>query len=140
MSSDAQKLANRRYYEKTREARLVAMRERAKARLAERNEYLRQHPEEQEAHREKAVDKYYRGITNQNKRTVEAWLADPDICPTFKAFLRRNVLTVIDTLPRKFFDICLHKLAIAVFSGNNNPPAEVDVRNITDIVSTAQGR
>lgn len=139
MPSDAQRLANRKYYAKTRETRLVAMRERAKARVAERNEYLVAHPEELEAVREASAQRYQMTQTNKRRRTIEGWLEDPKVSPTFKAFLRTNVLTVVDKLPNKFLDMCLEYLAIAVNPPNLNPGTTVD-GTIADSVSTAQGR
>lgn len=138
MTTDAQRLANRRYYAKTRETRLVAMRERAKARVAERNQYLIAHPEEAETAKEMASQRYQTAQTNKRRRTIEGWLADPAVSPTFKAFLRTNVLTVVDKVPKKFLDMCSH-LAIAVNPANLIPGTTVD-GSIADIVATAQGR
>lgn len=140
MPTDAQRLANRRYYQKTRATRLVAMRERAKTRAAERNEYLMTHPEELEAIREASAQRYQTAQTNKRRRIIEGWLDDPGVSPTFKAFLRTNVLTVVDRLPNKFLDMCLEHLAIAVNPAHIIPGWTVDARAVADATDTAQGR
>jgi len=136
MTSDAQRLANRRYYEKNREARLVAMRERAKARVAERNEYLKEHPEEKEERR-KNIDQ-----SKKNKQRIEKWLSDTSAqqgTPAFKAFLRANVLNH-SSLTKKSLD----HLELLAFGGlnpaDNIPNRSVDAGDISTIVATAQGR
>lgn len=129
MTTDAQRLANKKYYAKVREERMEVMRKRAKERTAERIEYLKAHPEEVEALREKAMDKYYKGIVSANKKRIAGWLEDPDICDAFKEFLRQNVLPVIEKgLPKKFLDMCWEHLAIvnAVKSQETIPGVPVD--------------
>ena len=140
MPTDAQRLANRRYYAKTRETRLVAMRERAKTRAAERNEYLMAHPEEREEARAEAAQRYQTAQTNKKTRRITEWLEDPGVSPTFKAFLTRNVLPVVERVSMKFLDICWDTLSIAVNPATILPGLTVDVRAITDATATAQGR
>jgi hypothetical protein len=127
MATDAQKLANRRYYEKNREARKEAMRIRNREREAERREYLMAHPEALIESREKAMEKYYRGVIRRNRARIDGWLDDGGLSPVFKEFLRHNVLPILDNgLPPKFLDMCWEHLAIAVNPAQNNPPAEID--------------
>jgi len=84
MPSDAQK----RYYEKNRDALLVKMRERDAERRAEKSKYLTDHPEEVGLEREKMRGKYHNWTANKCKRQMEAWIADPDVREEAKAFFR----------------------------------------------------
>lgn len=141
MTSDAQKLANRRYYAKVREARMAAMRERAKAQHATRVEYLRANPDALIEAKEKAVEKYYKGVVRNNKKTIDGWLADPDISETFKAFLRVNVLSVVEKgLPKKFLDMCVEHLAIAANPPAQSPGVTLDAAAAHELTGELQGR
>jgi len=141
MVSDAQREANRRYYAKTRETRCAEMRERARKQHANRLEYLREHPEAIEEDRAKSVEKYYKGVVNRNRRTIDGWLADPGISETFKQFLRHNVVSVLDKgLPKKFLDMCWDYCAIAVNPTETIPAQEVDADRNPGITGEAQGR
>ena len=84
MPNDAQ----RRYYEKNREAIMSRMRERDAERRAERAQYLAEHPEEVELEREKMRGKYHNGLANKCRRQMEAWIANPDVKEEAKAFFR----------------------------------------------------
>jgi hypothetical protein len=84
MSSDAQK----RYYEKNREALTIKMRERDAQRRADRTQYLLEHPEEVDLEREKMRGKYHNWKANKCKLQMEVWIADPDVREEAKAFFR----------------------------------------------------
>lgn len=84
MPSDAQ----RRYYEKNREALTAKMRERDAERRAERAKYLEEHPEEIDLEREKMRGKYHNWTANKCKRQMEMWIADPEVKEEAKAFFR----------------------------------------------------
>jgi hypothetical protein len=84
MPSDAQK----RYYEKNREALTIKMRERDAQRRAERTTYLLEHPDEVDLEREKMRGKYHNWTANKCKRQMEIWIGDPDVAEEAKAFFR----------------------------------------------------
>jgi len=111
----------KRYYAKNRDKRRTEMSVRAKERAEERRQYLLAHPEEVEKEREKGADKYYKMIEKQQRRQIKAWIDDPGICPAFKAFLRENVLPVVDKgLPMKFLPMCWNYLSICVNPNTQN--------------------
>lgn len=127
MTTEAQKDAMKRYYEKNRDKRKAEMSERAKARTEERRQFLLAHPEELKKEREKGVEKYYKTIENKQRRRIKEWLDDPKICPAFKAFLRENVMPVVDKgLPTKFLPMCWNYLAICVNTPAQNVIVEAD--------------
>jgi uncharacterized protein with NRDE domain len=130
MTTDAQRRANRKYYEKVRDSRRSEMRERAKTRAEQTREYLREHPEEIEAYqkqqREKKEQYIYNGKVKRRKARIDGWLEDPDICQSFKAFLNTCVIPVIGDISDSFLDTCWSKLAIAVNTQGIFPDAEVD--------------
>jgi len=84
MPNDAQ----RRYYEKNREALMVKMREKDAQRRAARAQYLSEHPEEVDLERERMRGKYHNGLANKCRRQMEAWIADPEVKEEAKAFFR----------------------------------------------------
>jgi hypothetical protein len=102
MTSEAQRQASRKYYQKNRTELTDAMRERAKKRSAERMEYLRQNPCELALVREKAMEKYYKSIATKNERQIKEWLGDASVKDSFKCFLRESVWDVRDKVPVRF--------------------------------------
>jgi hypothetical protein len=84
MPSEAQK----RYYEKNREALTARMRERNAERRAELKKHLEEHPEDVELQREKMRGKYHNWTANKCKKQMEAWIADPEVQDEAKAFFR----------------------------------------------------
>jgi hypothetical protein len=130
MTTDAQRKANQKYYAKVCETRRTEMRERAKTRMEQTREYLREHPEEVEAYQKALREKKERYIYNSKVRRmttrVDGWLEDPGICSAFKEFLRGCVVPVIGTVPESFLDTCWDKLAIALKSAEPSPEQTVD--------------
>jgi hypothetical protein len=127
MPTEAQKNAQKRYYAKVRETRLVQMRERARERATEVREMM-DDPIVAEEVRLERIERYHRSVTNKKKKKVEEWLEDPGISEVFKSFLRQGVLPVIETLPKKFLDICWDYCAIVRPNPPEIFPAEVDGR------------
>lgn len=128
MVSDAQRLANRRYYEKHRAARLEQMRTKARERAAALRERMNEDPELLEAERARGREQYYLRIERNNRKRISEWLEDPGICDTFKAFLRTNVLPQIRFIPGAFLDMCWEYLAVY----GADIPAEDTVTEIVD--------
>lgn len=128
MVSDAQRLANKKYYEKVRATRMEEMREKARIRAAEHKEYLRTHPEAVEAEREKSREKYHKWLGQNKRKIIKEWLSDEGLCETFKRFLRECVIPVVDDAPKKLLDMCWEHLAIAVNRQGITPAQEVDAR------------
>lgn len=131
MTTDAQRRANRKYYEKVRESRCSEMRERARTRLEQTREYLREHPEELEAYlkekREKKEQYMYNAKVRRMKARIDGWMEDSGICHTFKAFLQTCVIPVMGDITEGFLDTCWEKLAIAEKVREISPDTEVDV-------------
>ena len=130
MTTEAQRKANAKYYEKVRDARKEQMRERAKSRMEEIREHLIANPEAREAYqkqlREKKEQYIYNSKVKRMTTKVKGWLEDPGLCNTFKEFLRGCVIPVIGTVPESFLDTCWEKLAIALKSPNTSPEQTVD--------------
>ncbi len=113
MTTESQRAAMKRYYEKNRRERCLEMRERGREKAAARAAYLEEHPDEAEVEKEKRSDEYYRAIARANKRRITEYLADEGLCAEFKAFLRACVLPTADKgLPKKFLDMCWTYCAI----------------------------
>ena len=103
----------KRYYEKNREKRLAEMRERARVRVALLREQIANDPEKAQEARDRAQDKYQRGLIAKQTRLIAEWEADNGICPIFKEFLKTNVKPVLPNgIPMKFFKMCFSHLAI----------------------------
>lgn len=130
--SEATIEAQKRYYQKTRETRLVKMRENARAKAEVRRIITDTSPEEAEKIKEENRKKYHRSVVYANKKRVNQWLNDDRICPVFKQFLKMNVMPVIANLPLKFFDMCHNNLAILhprINRPNNNIQLVVNGEN-----------
>lgn len=142
-TSEAQKLAMKRYYEKNRDTRIAQMRDAYRVREAHHRLYLAEHPEALEEVREKGREKYHQGVERRNRVIIGGWLSDPALSPTFKEFLRHNVLPVVGNgLPKQFLDMCWEHLAIATAENppNETPAVEVDASAHAELVGTGQGR
>lgn len=126
MVSDAQRMANRKYYEKNREERLGQMRARARERAAALRERMTAEPELIEVERARGREQYYRRIENANRKRINEWLEDPGVSKTFKEFLRLNVLPRIERVPAAFLDMCWEFLAVAVIPANDSVTEIVD--------------
>ena len=98
-TTEAQKQASSRYYQKNRDRLLVVMRQRAKERAETDAIERAEDPKAVEEYREKLMEKYYRGQNKKKKEMIDLWLLDPDLTPTFKNFLRESVLPVIQDVP-----------------------------------------
>jgi hypothetical protein len=94
--SEAQKEAQRRYYEKNRERLLRQMRERARDKADTDAIERADNPVLQNEYRVKLMEKYYKGQNNKKLRQIEGWLKDEGLSDTFKAFLRTCVVPVIE--------------------------------------------
>ena len=105
--------AQKRYYEKTRDARLAQMRETARIRNIQEKRACEENPELLKVRRAKMLDKYYQHMMRDTEKRIKMWKEDKGICPTFKAFLTENVEPTKHLLPRKFFTH-LSKCAIAL--------------------------
>jgi hypothetical protein len=94
-ATEAQKASFKKYYEKTRPERLLAMRERAKIRAEQLREKMKEDPVLVEEIRVKTAKKYLLNVKNKNKSMVEALLGRP-INDAFKKFLNECVLPMIE--------------------------------------------
>ena len=80
--------AYKRYYEKNREQILSRMKERnAERRRAVKEEAFKT-PDGVEAWREENRERYYRSVESKTTKQLNVWMNDPDICDTFKKFLK----------------------------------------------------
>jgi len=113
------------------------MRTKARERRAEMRENIVETEEQKAERRARGRDKYYRGIELKNRRKIDAWLKDSNISLTFKAFLRQNVLTVVDMIPASFLETCEEYLSIAVIQPNNNITEIVDNESRTPTASSS---
>jgi hypothetical protein len=81
--------------------------------IVEKREELNNNPEALEVQRQKYADKYYKSIERKNKKTIATILERKDVCNTFKAFLRKNVLPAVDKgLPKSFLKMCWNYCSI----------------------------
>jgi hypothetical protein len=84
--SQAQKDAQRRYYEKNREKRLTQMRQKAAERAEKLKMEAKLNPDALKEAREMMMEKYHRYVENQNNKQIATWLkADDDILAKFVA-------------------------------------------------------
>ena len=104
--------AQKAYYERNREKRLVEMRERAKERNKLEKEAAVSYPEVLVNRRKRFLERYYVTMMRDTEKQIEEWLTLPGINNTFKTFLKECVKPSKTLLPRSFF-VWLSKLSIA---------------------------
>ena len=131
-TSQSQKDAMGRYYDKNRDKLLVDMRNRDHNRRATERIRLDENPDDKKVALQMNSDKYYKTIENKQRKLINELLADNGICPTFKAFLQSNVLPSLPNgLPMKFLELCRsHLYIVRANSPELNPnPITIDGAN-----------